>query len=610
MDTDFFNYILERMKLSMYIPQIILYNFNLLLPLMNFLVKITDIWDKNKERFGEKRFYPCLLAVLIILGFIPLLYPSVPAGHDIGFHWARIFAIYENLQCGYFPARINLHAFEGFGYATSFFYAELFLYPIALLMLLGVPLIVAYKLFLVIWGIGTAFSMYYVVLRIGRSYFGAFAGALLYCWSSYFAVDIFIRAALGEVQAFLFLPWCLLGIYEVILGNPRRIFPLVFGFAGLFYSHNIAFVLMTLATLIILILNLPAFLKDIKRIAAVVIAGTLALLLALGQLVPMLEQLTMLKFNLTGISAEGSLADRMVPLTRIFLELPYMKMKYWLPPGIGVIFLVVLVQRVRVASYHSIIERFRDILLIGGLASLVCSTDFLPWEGMMSKLSLIQFPWRLYILATAMLACGGGLLLGALPGMTEPDRQRRWTYILLFGCGFAWFFNVSYSYVAKIHDKNMFYHFSREDGHKYIASGFHYLPQGKYPEHYVGRRSQVSFSRKPREYKVTYPKPGILKLEVEGIKEDTVVEFPIIPYIGYKVETEGYSDSVILDFTGGDFKVHMKKAADEVTFKVYYALTKKQFISMLASVLTLISILAYILMQRNSFRRIEKTIRQ
>jgi hypothetical protein len=45
--------------------------------------------------------------------------------------------------------------------------------------------VAAYKIFLFVWGILTAFSMYHVAKTISGKPFAGFAAALLYCWSSY-----------------------------------------------------------------------------------------------------------------------------------------------------------------------------------------------------------------------------------------------------------------------------------------------------------------------------------------------------------------------------------------------------------------------------------------
>ena len=199
------------------------------------------------------------------------------------------------------------------------------------------------------WGLLTAFSMYWVAKRISGDEFAGFAAGLLYCWSSYYACDVIIRAAVGEVMAFLFVPWCIYGLWNVLYGEDRdrSCLPLALGYAGLFYAHNITFVLMSIIGGLVIAFNAPALLRDLRRVGTLAAAGILALALAAFGWAPLLEQIAGLKFNLTKATLHSPIADRMVPFPRLFLELPYMKMEYWIPPGIGIIFVIVFLHRDR-----------------------------------------------------------------------------------------------------------------------------------------------------------------------------------------------------------------------------------------------------------------------
>jgi hypothetical protein len=141
----------------------------------DLLSPFTGFWDKLIKRFPEKQFFPPLLAAFILVGFTPLLIPGIPAGDDIGFHLSRFVSLTEGLKNWQFPVWINFNTLEGFGCTQGLFYPDLYLYPITVLNALGMPLIAAYKLFILAWALLVAFSMYYVALRISKEHFTAFA---------------------------------------------------------------------------------------------------------------------------------------------------------------------------------------------------------------------------------------------------------------------------------------------------------------------------------------------------------------------------------------------------------------------------------------------------
>lgn len=556
---------------------------------------LTPITDYSEKWIREgTHCYPLLLGILILFGFTPLLYPGIPIGHDCGFHLSRLYSLSQGIANGVWPAWINDSAIGHFGYGTGFFYSDLYLYPSALLIACGLPIVTAYKLFLLIWGILTAYSMYYVAEQIsGHRQFSAFAAALLYTWSSYFATDVFNRAALGEVMAFLFVPWILLGIWRVLYGEPQKFLPLALGFAGLFYAHSITFVLMSIATSLIFLFHFFLFLKEIRRFLWLIPAGLTAAALAAFAYVPMFEQLLHLEFNLTGKTMASPIAQHVVPITRLFLEFPYMKMEYWIPPGIGIIFLVVLLQRLRVHSKRSDVECFRDMALIAGSVFLLSATNALPWEGMMRVLSSIQFPWRCYLPATAFLALGGGLLLGNIVG-SDRKRQQYWFFALLLGCGFAWSLNTAYVYAAKIHEKKFFNHFSQVDNQNFSASGQHYLMQGTtlaelqdavHPVLLNGK-AITSGSRSYTPYGVrTYTGTGARPQEADA---PSVVELPVTPYHGYCAVDLESGKTLPLDFSKKKFQVLCPSGLKEFKIRIFYQNTLPQKAAFAISVLTLL----------------------
>ena len=553
------------------------------------------------ERFAERkmngipprRFYLALLTALVLLGFLPLLYPGIPNGHDCMYHIARLVTLREGLRSGMPLPLINYDAMEGYGYGYGLFYSDVFFYPFGVLAALGVPVVTAYKLFLVVWGVLTAGSMYWVAKRISGDDFAAFAAALLYSWSSYHACDMIIRAAVGETMAFLFVPWCIYGLWSVLYAEPgkRSCLPLALGYAGLFYAHNITFVLMCIIGGLIVFFNAPALLRDVRRIGMLVCAGAIALGLAAFAIVPLLEQNLALKFNLTKATMASPIADRMVPFPRLFLELPYMKLEYWIPPGIGIVFVIVYMQRFRIRSERTPAERFRDLCLVTGFAALVCATEFLPWQGMMRALAAIQFPWRLYLPATAFAALGGGLLLGVLLAGRSVAAHRTWLWILLCGCGFPWWFLHCYLYAAKITEHEIYRDVTREKAASRIVSGVHYLPQDRVDGDYagLGGKAPVTSANPDAEAQVSYPAWGRLEIAFSGFTPGDAFEIPRVYYKGYRVETP---EGGVVDISDQKHFLFRPNASSGVAVVTYH-LTPMHKASFAVSALTLLALAGF-----------------
>ena len=340
--------------------------------------------------------------------------------------------------------------------------------------------------------------------------------------------------------------------------------------------------------------NLPALLRDVRRIGLFVRAGFLALALAAFAAAPLLEQNFSLKFNLTKATLHSPIADRMVPFPRLFLELPYMKMEYWIPPGIGIIFVVVFLQRLRLKSERSPQERFRDLCMTTGFASLIAATEFLPWQGLMQVIAAIQFPWRFYMPATAFAALGGGILLGALLAGQSTSMRRTWLWILLCGCGFPWWFLHCYQYAAKISEHAIVSSGSREKAAACIVSGVHFLPQGKVDGDYTGLGGKAPVSNPDAKTEIRDSGWGKLEIDFSGFEPGDSFEIPRVYYKGYQVET---AEGGTIDVSDQEH-FRFRPNASGGTARVVYRPTKLHKAAFGVSVLALAGILISMLFRK------------
>ena len=491
------------------------------------ITKFNSIYD----RLTPKRFYPLLLGILVILGLFVFVIPGIPNGHDLYYHSTRLHTMVYNIKHAEFPAMINHAAIGNYGYATGLFYPDLFLYPTALLMLCGIGIVAAYKCFVILWMLIIAFSAYYCAKKLSHSYFGAFSVALLYSWSSYLATDLFIRAALGEFLSFAFLPWIILGLYEIIFGTPRKFHYFSLGFLGLLYSHNLSLAIVAFICFFIILFNFVRFLREPKRIFYLLLSPIPAIIMGLAVIIPFMEQFAHLQFFIQN-EKNSEILERCMPFLQLFLEIPQSKMgDLWHPSGIGTIFIIAALQRIRFTSKRTTIEIFRDILLIVGFACLLLSTDMPSWKGYFKPLAIIQFPWRFFFPATGFLAFGCGLTLATLTH-EERSREHYWLWILLLGCGFAWSVNTGYFYAARISEHAMVKTYT--PGRLQEASGLHYLLLGSPLDVDLLKRGDVAIPEHPLDLSLSHPQKHLLKVSFSNNTQDNLLEMPKIPYYGYQ----------------------------------------------------------------------------
>ena len=566
----------------------------------NVIDNIVARFDRIYDKLTPKFFYPSLLVLLVVAGSVVLLMPGMPNGHDLYYHMTRLDSMASALRCGEIPSMINHRAIGNYGYATGLFYPDLFLYPAVVLMLCGLNIVTAYKCLVFFWLIFVAVGAYYCAYRIVNSHFGAFCAALLYVWSSYMSVDLFTRAALGEFLSFAFFPFVILGLYEIIFGDPRKFYYFSIGFLGILYSHNFSLVIVAFPMAVIIILNAVRLLKEPRRMFFLFISPLPVILVGMAALVPMLEQFAHYKFMINAEKNED-IVSRCMPFLKLFLEIPQSKQIPWFPSGIGTIFVITAIQRFRIVSKRSAVEIFRDIMLIAGAGSLLMATDMPVWKGAFKPLAIIQFPWRFFFPATGFLAFGAALTLASLVG-ADRRRERYWLWIVIAGCAFSWHINTFYYYAAKISERAIIR--GAVSGRPQEASGLHYLLLGSPLDVDLKKRGDVVISEFPVDWRLSHPRDHILQIDFKGNRNNNLLECPKVPYYGYRALLKLPDGSRRYLATGVSrqklLTVSLPKDYSSGTIIVRYHATKLQRISQIVSIL---SAVVFILYLRGFFRK-------
>ena len=138
----------------------------------------------------------------IALYWMTAAWPETPDGW---LHLQRVRALAEALRMGVvFPRWFPDFSF-GYGYPVLNFYAPAFYYLPASLNLLGIDVLQAVRISLaVVFGLSSVGM--FRLLRSWTTFWPALAGTVLYLAFPYRLYDLFVRGALPEFAAFLWLP--------------------------------------------------------------------------------------------------------------------------------------------------------------------------------------------------------------------------------------------------------------------------------------------------------------------------------------------------------------------------------------------------------------------
>ncbi len=205
-----------------------------------------------------------MIRSLCISGYFPM--------HD-DTQVARVVEMGRALRQGQFPVRWVSDLGYGYGYPIFNFYGPLPYYVGGVLYALGLTGLTATKIMMGAGLVLAGVTMYAVIADIAGVSAGILA-SVFYMFAPYHAVDAYVRGAVGEYYALIFLPLILWGFWRICTRKSAvgGILLAAAGTAGLIVSHTIlGYVGMFFEALaaVVLSINNPQW----KKIWAVVLLG-------------------------------------------------------------------------------------------------------------------------------------------------------------------------------------------------------------------------------------------------------------------------------------------------------------------------------------------------
>nr|WP_308624452.1 6-pyruvoyl-tetrahydropterin synthase-related protein [uncultured Eisenbergiella sp.] len=376
--------------------------------------------------------------VLAFLSSIPLFSSYLYSGHDLTFHLLRIEGIKDALRIGQFPVRIQPDWFRGYGYASSIFYGDIFLYIPAVIRLLGFPLQTAYKIYIILVNLVTCFIAFSCFKRIVKSDFAAFIGCVLYVLSPYRLGNIYIRGAVGEYTAMAFFPFLVTGLYllfsEASGEHDRkkgRNF-LAAGFTGIMQSHMISCEMTIFFTLLLCLLFIKRVFKK-ARWKELLKGAFITAALNLWFLIPFLDYSMQGRFGIVepggiaGIQTYNAFANQLFDFFPNGIGSAYsiserMQNPLQMPLTTGFVLTGTIFAFAFYVWNHKkekAEERRTGTICIGfGVLALWMATTGFPWDalaGLGSVPSLfignLQYGWRFLSVASVLLAAAACCLV-------------------------------------------------------------------------------------------------------------------------------------------------------------------------------------------------------
>lgn len=544
------------------------------------------MYSKFKKNYQKHENIYSLLIVLLIgcLFSLWLLKPGIINGHDMTFHLSRIKGLRDSILNGDFRALIHSGLY-GYGYANGLFYGNLLLYIPALVAVKGINLINSYKVYVAFCTFASAISMYICAKSITHSNKVGIFGSFLYSACSYKMVDFIIRAAVGEIGAFVFIPIIVLGLYELIYRDYKKWWIFSIGFVGLVQCHLISTILVAFVTVAMIIANYERFFKEKKRIFYLILSGIVGLLIGAYFILPLLQGLykNQMIVNLNSFP----IWNYTVPFEKLFLGFPYYGWddSPFMPSGIGLVFIIITFYRFKIKpKKDDSLIKFCDLSIILAFLTLVCATDFFPWAEL-SFLQSIQFPWRLYLVSSFLFTISSSIIIYYyLKGKKIKDIVKFIVPIIILA---MIPYIVTEHYYRGHSNGGIFYNWD-----DYTVASGEYLPQGTDIKQLQERGDIVTSNH---DITINYEKKGnsvVVDYSNNNYSDTTYIEIPLLYYYGYYAYDE---NGVQYDVQKGENNIiRVLLPEEQGTMTVYYKGTMIQKCSVWISLFSILGLIIYI----------------
>lgn len=494
-----------------------------------------------------------VLFFLTVFTSAPVLSYYLPNGGDLGFHLNRIEAIKEGLLSGQFPVRVSPYWNNGYGYASSVFYGDLFLYLPALLRLAGFTVQGAYKFYLILINLVTGLLTYYCFYKIFHNYKAVLIGCIVYMLAPYRLCCLFLRGAVGEYTAMTFFPLIFYGLYRIYTDEPdskhfkSNWIPATLGYTAIIQCHVLSSIMAGIFTLLFCLLFIKKTLQP-KRLLQLCKAVGAVILLNCWFIIPFLDYFRA-GYTATGINPLGRFNANGAFFSQLFSLFPQgydwsrsvaegltyqHEMNYSLGGGFLIVMGCYILYRFQFGKERSEKSKIGDCSFAFALLAVFMCTIWFPWDflqqmnGLFRFITLnIQLPWRFLSIASVLLTATTIAFVCLL--QKTPNRSLHYCIISLV-CAFSF---LSAGYFLDDYTQNAaFFHLTEgnELDNGDVGQG-EYIPDGT-PVGYSWSTNVVSddsllISESGREngaYIVSCSNPS---------DTDTYADIPFLPYKGY-----------------------------------------------------------------------------
>ncbi|MCH4172415.1 MAG: hypothetical protein LKF36_14445 [Lactobacillus sp.] len=452
------------------------------------------------------------------------------AGDDSLFHLSRIYSLAQSLGAGQFLPGYDFMAFHSVGTAMNLFYPYVTTaLPIVLLKYVVGHWASAIGLYYVGITLLTLVVTYKCTLALTTNRLAAYIFSICYNFSIYRIDVAYPRFDLGELVVFLALPLALIG-FELMLQKQDygKWTWLVFGFSLMLYAHLLSALLVALLLGLRLAFGWRQVTKDLG--VSLCKAFIWSILIGSYQLITLLEQCVAQPLH--SIYTGGLLTILKDPAELLSNSINNSIYVYTIGL-LGVVALGLIVTNFDKLTYNGVNY---GVWACFGIGAFILTSKLFPWRYLVhTPAAIIQYPYRLSLFATFFLIMVGAVVLAQLIGNYSPTKIVPMLSLLLLIVVLFARSNADVLHKTKLvlgpraATTFQLQHYKDGGTDDYLPQrAKHQLPKLWARRFYINDHATTfKIKADPRAFTTT----------VKTAKPDTLVDLPILYYVGAKIST-------------------------------------------------------------------------
>lgn len=556
-----------------------------------------------REKIERNKVVIFALLVITFLSCVPAMTIGICPGHDGTFHLLRIEGLAQGLRDGEFPVRMQSTWMEGYGYPVSVYYGDLLFYIPALLRLIGFSVEHAYKIYLFLINFGTTLIAYVCFNKIVKNSRAALWGTAAYIFATYRLTNMYVRVAVGEYSAMLFLPLVFLAVYRIYTDDEKNLRKymrnaviLALAMTGLVQTHLISVALASLIMAFVCILMIKKTLRK-NTLIVYVSAVVMTILLNLFFLVPFMdysENVSVKILSGSGGNTVGSIQKMGAYISQYFMlyQRAYGNSTINIGDRMAITPGIVLMTALFAGIYFAI--KYKDKMIkfmtFMSVIMLWMSSNLFPWNfivdhvPLMNWISVIQFPWRFLPFAQLFLS----LLLCMLFAKAEEEKRERAEPVLLILLIVA----ATQMFSGVIQQRTYDRKYDTAGLDSFFLVYADYVRTGTNVDYFDGKVHTNNV-----EITENYTKQGkyaIIKCTAADTEDEAWVEFPIMNYKNYAAYGENGNRLNIVDGDNNVVRVMLPSGYSGMV-TVVYEIPRSYRIADICSLIAVIAMIGIVL---------------